>query len=146
MRPLDFYELGLRMFSTAQTESEQRTVANRLYYGLHHEACGRYFRKEVRPQPLNRNRRHSDIRDRFNNSIDPVSMRVAQLLGELMRLRVVADYQLPSNIIGMRSIQDAEQLMRRSVNVSEQLLSALDRYSSHATPNGYEYPEAYSTG
>ncbi len=146
MRPLDFYELGRQMAGSAQTEAEQRTVVNRLYYGLHHEACGRYFQKEVRPQPINRNRRHRGVLDRFNRSIDPIGGNVARLLGELMRLRGVADYQLPSKITRMRNIENTEQLMRRSIGVSEQLKSALDRYSPRETPDGFEYPEAYSTG
>ena len=146
MRPLDLYELGQQMAHSARTEAEQRTAVNRLYYGLHHEACGRYFQTAIQPQPLNRNRRHSDIRDRFHRSFDQDGMRVAQLLGELMQLRGVADYQLPSRIRGMHSIQSAEQLMRRSIGVSEQLKSALDRYSPDETPDGFEFPEAYSTG
>ena len=56
MSPLDFYDLGVGMASTARTEAQERTAINRLYYGLHHEVCCRYFRKESWAQPLNRNR------------------------------------------------------------------------------------------
>ena len=45
MRPLDFYRLGIELSSDAYTEARQRTVVNRLYYGLHHEACCRLFQR-----------------------------------------------------------------------------------------------------
>ena len=32
MRPLDFYDLGVEMAETAQTEAQERTAINRLYY------------------------------------------------------------------------------------------------------------------
>ena len=43
MRPLDFYRLGVALAYSADSETLQRTVINRLYYGLHHEACCRFF-------------------------------------------------------------------------------------------------------
>ncbi len=146
MRPLDFYELGRQMVGSAQTEAEQRTAVNRLYYGLHHEACGRYFQREPAPQPLNRNSRHSDIQSRFRSGFNTDGMRVGELLGQLSRLRNVADYELHSevNVPRDRSIKSAEQLMRMSITVSEGLKTALDSYSPSETPDGLEYPVVYS--
>ncbi len=146
MRPLDFYRLGLQMLGTAETEAQQRRVVNRVYYGLHHEACCRYFRHDVAAQPLNRNRRHSELRNRFNQSIDPSSGRIAQLLGELMRLRSSADYDLSQPYRFDRKTRTPEQLMRRATDVSERLLSALDRYSQGEAVDGSGCKDVYSTG
>ena len=44
MKPLDFYQLGVRLANSGRTEAEHRAAIGRLYYGLHHEACCRYFR------------------------------------------------------------------------------------------------------
>ena len=146
MRPLDSYRVGLQMVGTAESEAHQRTVVNRVYYGLHHEACCRYFRREVAAQPLDRNRRHTNLRNNFNQSMDPLSGRIAQLLGELMRLRSLADYELsPPYRIG-RQILTPEQLMRRALDVSERLLSALERYSPSEAVDGSGCREVYSTG
>ena len=144
MRPLDFYDLGVEMAQTAQTEAQERTVINRLYYGLHHEACCRYVRKESWAQPLNRNRRHADLRDRLNQSVDPSSSKVAQLLGHLMRLRAFADYQIsPPYRFQNRA---GQQVMRLALDVSRRLMSALEGYSPGEASDGCECREAYSTG
>jgi hypothetical protein len=146
MRPLDFYRVGLQMVGTAESEAQQRTVVNRVYYGLHHEACCRYFRREVAAQPLDRNRCHANLRNNFNQSMDPLSGRIAQLLGELMRLRSLADYELsPPYRIGRQTLTP-EQLMRRALDVSERLLSALERYSPGEAVDGSGCREVYSTG
>ena len=47
MRPLDFYDLGVQLAASARTEAEYRATIGRLYYGLHHEACCRYFSRIV---------------------------------------------------------------------------------------------------
>ena len=146
MRPLDFYRVGLQMVGTAESEAHQRTVVNRVYYGLHHEACCRYFRREVAAQPLDRNRRHANLRNNFNQSMDPLSGRIAQLLGQLMRLRSLADYELsPPYRIGRQTLT-REQQMRRALDVSERLLSALERYSPGEVVDGSGCKEVYSTG
>ena len=144
MRPLDFYDLGVEMAETAQTEAQERTAINRLYYGLHHEACCRYFRKVSRAQPLNRNRRHTDLRNRLNQSVDPLSSKVAQLLGQLQRLRSFADYQIsPPYRFQNRT---GQQSMHRALDVSKRLVSALEGYSPGQVPDGCECRDAYSTG
>jgi hypothetical protein len=144
MRPLDFYDLGVEMAETAQTEAQERTAINRLYYGLHHEACCRYFRKVSWAQPLNRNRRHTDLRNRLNQSVDPLSSKVAQLLGQLMRLRGFADYQIspPYRFHG----RTGQQSMHMALDVSKRLVSALEGYSPGQVPDGCECRDAYSTG
>ena len=68
MRPLDFYRAGVALAAGASTESLRRTAVGRLYYGLHHEACCRYFRKNPGARPLDRNRRHARLADRYRNS------------------------------------------------------------------------------
>ena len=134
------------MVGTAENEAQQRTVVNRVYYGLHHEACCRYFRREVAAQALDRNRCHTNLRNNFNQSMDPLSGRIAQLLGELMRLRSLADYELfPPYRIGRQTLTP-EQLMRRALDVSERLLSALERYSPGEAVDGSGCREVYSTG
>ena len=143
MRPLDFYRLGLRMAETAQTEAEDRTVINRVYYGLHHEACCRYFRKSIWAEPLDRTSRHTSLRGRFEHSVDPSGGPVARLLKNLTRLRQTADYQLapPYTYRGRTYTQD--QLMHIALDVSKRLLAALDHYSPGEAPDGCDCPTVY---
>ena len=95
MKPLDFYRLGIQSSASADTEAVQRTVVSRLYYGLHHEACCRFFRENPAARPLNRNRRHSDLTDRYRGLDAPAASEIAQLLVTLSILRSEADYQPP---------------------------------------------------
>jgi hypothetical protein len=143
MRPLDFYDLGMRIASRATEEAEHRTVINRVYYGLHHESCCRYFRKELSPQPLNRNSRHTDLRRRFNRPEDPIAGNVSRLIGSLMRLRGEADYQL-SNLRYRNRSYTPEQLMLQAVAVAKELLGALELYSPGEAGDGCPCPETYS--
>ena len=146
MRPLDFYRLGVASAANATTESLQRTVVNRLYYGLHHEACCRYFRENPGARPLDRNRRHAQLRDRYLASEDPASKDVGDFLGWMIRLRVEADYELvPPLRFRNRSI-DTQELMDVALDISQQLLAALERYSPGAAPDGCRCPVAYSRG
>ena len=94
MRPLDFYRLGMSLSETPDAEAAQRTAVSQLYYGLHHEACCRYFRTNPASGPLNGNRRHVDLRDRYNSPDDPKSRTVGRLLNDLRMLRSEADYEL----------------------------------------------------
>lgn len=146
MKPLDFYEYGLQIASSATSEAQYRTAIGRVYYGLHDEACCRYFRTEPFAQPLNRNRRHTDLRDRLNQPDNPRVGEIGQLLGNLMRLRTEADYQLVPPLLYQRRTYTAEQLMRRALTVGQDLLRALEEYSPGEAPDGCDCPEAYSTG
>ena len=146
MKPLDFYQLGLQLASSASTEAQCRTAISRIYYGLHHEACCRYFRRESYPAPLNRNRRHTGLRERYSSSVEPVSRTVGRRLNELMILRTEADYQLVPPLRYKDKSYSAEQLMQIAVDVGEELLDALERYSPGEAPDGCDCPTAYSVG
>ena len=144
MRPLDFYELGLEIANSAKTEAQQRTAINRVYYGLHHEACCRHFRTEGGQQPLNQNRCHTDLRNRLNDSLDPKAGEVGQLLGGLMRLRGEADYQLQPPLRYQNRPFTPEQLMLRALYLGEDLLDALEGYSPGEAADGCRCPVVYS--
>ena len=70
MRPLDIYDHRRSAGRNRQTsEVEKRAAVNRLYYGLHHEACSRYFRKNPDAPPLMRNRRHAALSELFGSAV-----------------------------------------------------------------------------
>ena len=146
MRPLEFYRLGISLSQTAESESLQRTGVVRLYYGLHHEACCRYFRNNPTSRPLNRNRRHTDLRERYNRDVDPKSKDVGILLNDLMTLRAEADYQLILPMRFKRRSLDAKQFLGLAVNTAQQLLDALEDYSPGEAQDGCECPQAYMSG
>ena len=146
MRPLEFNRLGISLSQTAESESLQRTVVGRLYYGLHHEACCRYFRNNPTSRPLNRNRRHTDLRERYNRDVDPKSKDVGILLNDLMTLRAEADYQLILPMRFKRRSLDAKQFLGLAVNTAQQLLDALEDYSPGEAQDGCECPQAYMSG
>lgn len=146
MKPLDFYTYGVQIGETGTTEAEHRTAVNRVYYGLHHEACCRFFRTQPTSQPLNVNRRHTDLRNRYNNPGDPAAGEVGQLLGQLMRLRVEADYQLSPPLLYQRMSHTPRELMGIALEVGADLLDALEAYAPGESPEGCECPQVYSTG
>ncbi len=146
MRPLDFYRLGVALSEGASVESLRRAVVGRLYYGLHHEACCRYFRENPGARPLSVNGRHTQLRNRYLQSAHDDGKTVGELLRRMILLRIEADYQLaPPLRFENRSI-DSEELMRLALDVSQQLLAALDRYSPGEAPDGCRCPTAYSIG
>jgi len=145
MRPLEFYELGLQIASSASTEAQYRTAISRIYYGLHHEACCRYFRKLPTAQPLDGNRRHAELRNRFSILEDSAAIRVGQLLGRLRILRTEADYQLrPPLRFGNRSYTP-EQLMAQAIMMGQDLLEGLEVFSPGEASDGCECPHVYSS-
>ena len=147
MRPLEFYRLGVSLSQNADAEPLQRTAVGRLYYGLHHEACCRYFRMNPSTEPpLNRNRRHADLRERYNKRDDTVSRTVSNLLNDLMVLRSEADYQLVLPLRFKNRSLDANQVLDLAVKTAEQLLDALDEYSPGEAEDGCKCPEAYMSG
>ena len=146
MRPLDFYRAGVALAAGASTESLRRTAVGRLYYGLHHEACCRYFRKNPGARPLDRNRRHAQLADRYRNSPEPAAQQIWRRLSYMAQLRREADYELvPPLRFENQSISD-EQLMELALDISRQLLAALECYSPGAAPDGCRCPVAYSRG
>ena len=146
MRPIDFYNYGVLIAETGTTEAEHRTVVNRVYYGLHHEACCRFFRRQPAAQPLVMGRRHTELRNRYNEPEDPIAGEVGQLLGQLMRLRNEADYELHPPLRFERRDITPSELMNIALRVGEELLDALEAYAPGESAEGCECPQVYSTG
>ena len=146
MRPLDFYRLGVASAPGATTESLQRMVVNRLYYGLHHEACCRYFRENPGARPLDRNRRHIELKNRYRNSYGQTAREIGDLLSQMSKLRSEADYELVPPLRFRNHSIDSQELMEIALDTSQQLLAALERYSPGAAPDGCRCPVAYSRG
>ena len=146
MRPLDFYRLGIALAESAVVESLHRAVVSRLYYGLHHEACCRYFRENPGARPLSVNGRHTQLRNRYLESHSRDWKIVGKLLNRMMQLRIEADYQLAPPLRFDNKTIDSEELMRLALEMSRQLLAALDRYSPGDAPDGCRCPTAYSLG
>lgn len=138
MRPLDFYEFGVRLASSASSEAEHRTAISRIYYGLHHEACCRYFRENQDAEGLQRGSRHQRLVETFHNAEDSAASDVAIYLQQLSRMRNVADYELGQDLQYNRTNYTSEQFMRIALNISEQLKQALDTFSPGEAPDGCE--------
>ncbi len=146
MRPLDFYRLGLSLSETADAEAVQRTAVSRLYYGLHHEACCRYFRTNPESEALNISRRHVDLRDRYNSPDDLKSRTVGRLLNDLRMLRSVADYELVPPLRFRNRPLAPQQFLSLAVETARQLLDALEDYSPGEAEDGCRCPLAYVSG
>ena len=146
MRPLEFYQLGISLSQDAAAESLQRTAVGRLYYGLHHEACCRYFRNNPTSRPLDRNRRHTDLRERYNRDVDPKSKDIGVLLNDLMTLRAEADYQLTPPLRFRSRSLETKQFLGLAVNTAQQLLDALEEYSPGEAEDGCKCSQAYVSG
>ena len=135
MKPLELYKLAVRMTAPARSEGVQRTVVGRLYYGLHHEACCRYYRVNPRGVPLRRRKRHTCLVRRFNRPKDAKSTKVANLLERLRYFRTLADYDLGQMYIDGKPVT-AGQLLTGATQVAAQLLAALESYSPGEAPDG----------
>ena len=146
MKPLDFYRFGMSLSETADAEAAQRTAVSRLYYGLHHEACCRYFRTNPASGPLNGNRRHVDLRDRYNSPDAPKSRTVGRLLNDLRMLRSQADYELVPPLRFRNRSLDPRQFLSLAVETARQLLDALDDYSPGEAEDGCKCPQAFMSG
>ena len=138
MIPLDFYRLGARMAETAVAEAEYRNAVSRLYYGLHHEACCRYFRENPGAAPLGRGSRHLRLIERFLASGDRTSDKIAALLRQLSMMRNISDYELGSSVRYNNFLLSPSQLMRLALIVAQELLATLDDYSPGDAPDGCE--------
>ena len=143
MRPLDFYRLGLSLSENADAEAAQRTAVSRLYYGLHHEACCRYFRTNPASGPLDSGRRHTELRNRYNSPDDPKSRTVGRLLNDLRMLRAEADYEMVPPLRFRNRPMDSRQFLNLAVETARQLLDALDEYSSGEAEDGCRCHVAY---
>ena len=136
MKPMEFYRLAVAMAPSATSEQWQRTVVGRLYYGLHHEACCRYYRTNPGATPLERRSRHASLRTRFNQPSDKKSMKVANLLERLRHFRTQADYELGQMYDLNRRPVTSAQVLSLATQVAAQLLRALDAYSFGEAPDG----------
>ena len=140
MKPLDFYQLGVRLANSGRTEAEHRAAIGRLYYGLHHEACCRYFRENPDAQPLGRGSRHVQLIDRYSTLHAFPAQHIRRLLRQLSRMRNISDYELAGPIRYQKTDRSAAQLMRTAVVVAEGLLAALEDFSPGEAEDGCHCP------
>ena len=140
MRPLDFYRLGMRLADSAITEAEQRNAIGRLYYGLHHEACCRYFRENPVAQPLRRGSRHKQLTDRYDALASSPPRRIRRLLKQLSGMRNISDYELNTPIKHRQRERSAAELMRMAITVAEELFIALEEFSPGEAEDGCRCP------
>ena len=139
MKPIDFYNWATQAAPGASSEAELRTVVGRLYYGLHHEACCRYFRVHPNASALERRRRHADLRNKFNTAPDPVYKKIGNLLGDLIELRVLADYEMGQlNFRG--AVLTPDILLWFAQIYANDLLEALQEFSPGEAGNGCNCP------
>ena len=137
MKPMEFYNLGVAVAPKVASEAERRSVVGRIYYGLHHEACCRFFRLNNRVPYLARyGNRHMGLIARYRGSRgDPVAHRIGDLLDQLRRLRTTADYDLAALAFNRSPISEAD-LLATAVKTGELLLSALEQYSPGEAEDG----------
>ena len=136
MKPIEFYKLGVAAVSSVASEAERRTVVSRIYYGLHHEACCRFFRVNGSPYLQRGGSRHMRLVEAYRKPIGSnAAIRVGSLLDQLRRLRNTADYDLAGMAFDKRTIDD-KQLLADAVKKGELLLKALERYSPGEAADG----------
>ena len=140
MRPLDFYYLGVQLAASAGTEAEHRNAIGRLYYGLHHEACCRYFRNHPEALPLGRGSRHTLLTRRYGALNSRNARRVQSLLTQLSHLRNTADYDLVGPVRYQRRTRSPAELVGIAVSVAADLLAALESFSPGAAADGCTCP------
>ena len=135
VKPIDIYALGVAEASNAPSEARQRMVVGRVYYGLHHEACCRYFRENPTSTPLPLRQRHTELCRRFNTLTDSTAKRVGNLLNDLRRLRAQADYEL-GQLTYRGQILNATQFSGTALRLGQELLRQLDLYSPGEAQDG----------
>ena len=137
MKPIEFYNLGVAVAPTVNTEAERRAVVGRIYYGLHHEACCRFFRVNNRTPYLQRDgSRHWALIAKYRRSRrNPAAHRIGDLLDQLRRLRTTADYDLAAMTFNKKPISEAD-LLSAAMNTGQFLLRALEQYSPGVAVDG----------
>lgn len=147
MQPLQFCNLGREMALSAKSDAEFRTVVNRLYYGIHHEVCCRFFARNPLARPLNSRNRHSELRNRLNDPLVPDRVVMARRLGTLLEMRTEADYILtaPFRIRG-RTIASSDVLMTEALKIADALLNDLDKQWPGSASDGCECKVVVSFG
>ena len=139
MRPLDFYDLGVRLAEEGRTEAERRTAVSRVYYGLLHEAACRYFRENPDASPIPRNRRHSAVRERLGDVGAPAGMEVAKFLRNLAWMRGECDYQIGAELRYERGTMAIGTMVEQALTTAADCLAALDAYSPGESADGSEW-------
>ena len=129
MRPIELYNWAIALAQNAATEAEQRSVVSRLYYGLHHEACCRYYRKNPAASPLRKRNRHAELSITFNSASDATAKSIGNLLKDLRDLRAQADYDLSPQTYYRGNRMNWQSLVTIAVVFGEQLLEELEQYS-----------------
>ena len=136
MKPIEFYNLGVAAASFVASEADRRTVVGRIYYGLHHEACCRFFRVNGPPYLQREGSRHLRLVKEYRKpKSSSAAIRVGNLLDQLRRLRTTADYDLSGMTFDTRSIDD-KKLLAVAVKKGELLLKALEQYSPGEAADG----------
>lgn len=136
MKPLNFYDLGIALAQNAATDAEYRNAIGRLYYGLHHEACCRYFREHPNAPAIARGSRHRQLVQRYGGLRYGNARTVQRLLQQLSNMRNVSDYELSNSIRYRRMTESAAGLMAIAVSVATQLLAELESFSPGAAEDG----------
>ncbi len=139
MRPLDFYDLGVRLAEDGRTEAERRTAVSRIYYGLLHEAACRYFRENPNAPPIPRNRRHSTVRERLGQSGVSAGVDAASSLGDLAWMRGECDYRVGAPLRYERAEVTLPAMVSRARATAADCLTALDAYSPGESADGSEW-------
>lgn len=129
MRPLDIYDLGVWLAQHATTGAGKRAAVSRLYYGLYHEACCRYFRENPDAPPLPRNRRHAALRTLFSRLPVGAQQSVASRLEALGSMRGECDYRLDELLQYAGRLITLDQMLSRALATATALLTDLDAYS-----------------
>ena len=135
MKPIAFYNLAVASAPAAVSEEEHRTVVSRLYYGLHHEACCRYFRVNPNASHLKFSNRHPELSRRFNDPTNPTAVHISNCLRDLKNLRGLADYDLSRLRVRNRTLT-SQQLMLEAIVRARQLLRHLEVYSPGEAADG----------
>ena len=142
MKPLDFYNLGRQLAESAITEAEYRTAIGRLYYGLHHEACCRFFREYPDSSPLGRGSRHRGLADRYGGQRSESEQRIARLLTQASAIRNLADYELSESISYEGREYGSRELLDLAITITGNLIEALEDFSPGEAPDGCDCPTA----
>ncbi len=140
MRPLELYDLGMELAARADGESVQRSAVNRLYYGLLHEACCRYFRVNPSAAPIPRSRRHREVGDRFRSKGDETSLNIVRLLRILAGLRTECDYNLTRELMHGGRAYPPSDILTIAVDFAGEILAALEEYSPGEAEDGCNCP------
>ena len=139
MRPLNFYDLGLRLAEEGRTEAERRTGVSRLYYGLHHEAACRYFRENPDAPPIPRNRRHAALREVYRTLGTPLGADIAFWLEHLAWMRGECDYRVGAPLRYERVEVALPTMVAQALETAAACLAALDSYSPGESADGSEW-------